>query len=213
MVFVQSMGLFISSFSLAGRMAFAIALTFIRREGGVRQIADMRNDIMSIAKIAFTKWRSLANLLIPHYGILKVLQARKSSFPHRHVLTVSISPLYISLFLLRLPMLKATYPNGSTPAVPAVLRHRQTRNVVLWLCVFLVGGSLWWYMAHTPSLPVGSPPQSSVYIHKTEGEIDVLAWPEERWFVGPRNETQLEKAALIMLVRYIFLSRMSRRRG
>ena len=48
-----------------------------------------------------------------------------------------------------------------------------------------------------------SPTQSSVYVHKTEGEIDVLAWPEERWFYGPRNESQLEKAALIMLVRYL----------
>lgn len=46
------------------------------------------------------------------------------------------------------------------------------------------------------------PAQSSVYVHKTEGEIDVLPWPEERWYEGPRNETQLEKAALIMLVRY-----------
>ena len=45
------------------------------------------------------------------------------------------------------------------------------------------------------------PPQSSVFIHKVEGEIDVLAWPEERWYEAPRNGTQLEKAALIMLVR------------
>jgi len=99
-------------------------------------------------------------------------------------------------------MLKATYSNGSTSAVPAVLRHRQTRNLLVWLLIFLASGSLWWYMSLAPSIQSGSPPQSSVYIHKTEGEIDVLAWPEERWFEGPRNETQLEKAALIMLVRY-----------
>ena len=99
-------------------------------------------------------------------------------------------------------MLKATYSNGSTPAIQAVFRHRQNRNVLLWLFVFLVGGSLWWYMSNTPSIQSGSPAQSSVYIHKTEGEIDVLAWPEERWFEGPRNDSQLEKAALIMLVRY-----------
>jgi hypothetical protein len=100
---------------------------------------------------------------------------------------------------LRRPMLKSTYSNGSTSAV---LRHRQTRNLLVWLLIFLVSGSLWWYMFFSPpSIQSGSPPQSSVYIHKTEGEIDVLAWPEERWFEGPRNETQLEKAALIMLVR------------
>jgi hypothetical protein len=53
---------------------------------------------------------------------------------------------------------------------------------------------------------VRGPAQSSVFVHKTEEEIDVISWPEERWFEGPRNETQLEKAALIMLVRYFLPS-------
>ena len=62
-------------------------------------------------------------------------------------------------------------------------------------------------MSIPSSTEVLSPPQSSVYIHKSEAEIDVLPWPEERWFEGPRNESQLEKAALIMLVRYASILR------
>lgn len=99
-------------------------------------------------------------------------------------------------------MLKTWYGDTSNSAIPAVLRHRPTRHLAAWLMLFFVGGTLWYYMFIPSSTEVRSPPQSSVYIHKSEAEIDVLPWPEERWFEGPRNASQLEKAALIMLVRY-----------
>ena len=96
-------------------------------------------------------------------------------------------------------MRKPVYTNGSNTGVQAILRHRSTRYTLSWILIFLVGGTLWYYMS-LPTVP-RRPPQSSVYVHKAEGEIDVLAWPEERWYEAPRNGTQLEKAALIMLVR------------
>jgi hypothetical protein len=60
---------------------------------------------------------------------------------------------------------------------------------------------MWYIFGSQRIVTGGSPAQTSVIVHKTEGELDVLRWPEERWFEGPRNETQLEKAALVMLVR------------
>lgn len=99
-------------------------------------------------------------------------------------------------------MLKTRYANSSNAAIPAVIRHRLTRHLATWIILFLVAGTLWYYVSIPSSTESLSPPQSSVYIHKSEAEIDVLPWPEERWFEGPRNESQLEKAALIMLVRY-----------
>ena len=99
-------------------------------------------------------------------------------------------------------MFKTGYANGSNTAIPAVLRHRPTRHLAIWIILSFVGGTLWYYLFIPSSTEIRSPPQSSVYIHKSEAEIDVLPWPEERWFEGPRNESQLEKAALIMLVRY-----------
>jgi Glycolipid 2-alpha-mannosyltransferase len=54
-----------------------------------------------------------------------------------------------------------------------------------------------------------SPGQESVYVFKNAKDIDVITWPEERWFEGPVNETQLEKAALVMLVRYVMCENCS----
>jgi hypothetical protein len=95
-------------------------------------------------------------------------------------------------------MLKHPYSNGTNHM--AALRSRPTRQVLGWMLVILLTGSLWHVLSNSRS---ESKPgfQSTVYVHKSEGEIDVLSWPEERWFEGPRNDTQLEKAALIMLVR------------
>jgi hypothetical protein len=100
-------------------------------------------------------------------------------------------------------MLKTGCTNGSNTAIPAVLRHRSTRYLATWLTLFIAAGSLWYYYVSVrTSTEVPVPSQSSVYIHKSEAEIDVLPWPEERWFEAPRNGSQLEKAALVMLVRY-----------
>jgi hypothetical protein len=99
-------------------------------------------------------------------------------------------------------MFKTGYANGSNTTVLAALRHRPTRNLATWIILFFIVGTVWYYVPTPSSTEVQPPPQSSVYIHKSAEEIDVLPWPEERWFKGPRNESQLEKAALIMLVRY-----------
>jgi len=96
-------------------------------------------------------------------------------------------------------MLKSGYTNGS--GASAILRHRNIKHLLgLTLILFCV--SLWFIFTQ-PTTPAESDtrPETSVLIHKTAEEIDVLPWPEERWFVGPRNQSELEKAALIMLVR------------
>jgi hypothetical protein len=99
-------------------------------------------------------------------------------------------------------MLKTGYSNGANSNLLAMLCHRPARNVLAWLVLFLIGGSFWYYATSSSMGILQSPSRSGVYIHKTQEEIGVLPWPEERWFEGPRNESQLEKAALIMLVRY-----------
>jgi hypothetical protein len=99
-------------------------------------------------------------------------------------------------------MLKTGYANGPNAGVPAILRNRTVRNLATWILFLVVGGSILYFMSFSTSTGLGSLGQAIVYIHKTAGEIDVQAWPEDRWYVGPRNESQLEKAALIMLVRY-----------
>ena len=98
-------------------------------------------------------------------------------------------------------MFKNGHANGSNTTIPAVFRHRSTRHIATCIAVFVVVGTLWYYVTFPSSTRGRSPAQSSVYIHKSQAEIDVLPWPDERWYEGPRNESQLEKAALIMLVR------------
>jgi len=95
-------------------------------------------------------------------------------------------------------MLKSGFTNAS--GASAILRHRNIKHLLLILILFFV--SLW-FIFRQGTTPAESDrhPQTSVLIHKTAEEIDVLPWPEERWYVGPRNESELEKAALIMLVR------------
>ena len=110
-------------------------------------------------------------------------------------------------------MLKSGYTNGSNSGVTAVLRHRPTRHLATWILLFLIMGSMWYILGSQRIGEGGSPSQTSVIVHKTEGELDVLRWPEERWFEGPRNESQLEKAALVMLVRYTISSRSANRRN
>jgi hypothetical protein len=100
-------------------------------------------------------------------------------------------------------MVKTGYANGSHAG--ALIRHRTTRNLILWVILAAFALSLYLVLYQPPSTPniqPGQMAQTSVLIHKTAGEIDVLPWPEERWYEGPRNESELEKAALIMLVRY-----------
>lgn len=100
-------------------------------------------------------------------------------------------------------MLKAGYANGSHANV--LIRNRTTRTLLLWFIVaaFLLSLYLVCYQPEsTPPIQPGQIDQTSVLIHKTAEEIDVLPWPEDRWYEGPRNESELEKAALIMLVRY-----------
>jgi hypothetical protein len=104
-------------------------------------------------------------------------------------------------------MLKSGYTNGSNRGVTTVLRHRPTRHLATWILLFLVIGSIWYILGSQRIGEGDSPAQTSVIVHKTEGELDVLRWPEERWFEGPRNDSQLEKAALVMLVRYTISSR------
>ena len=98
-------------------------------------------------------------------------------------------------------MLNIGYFNGGNNSVLAVLGHRRTRLITAWLAFFLTGLSLWYFVRNSSIATIRPPTQSSMCIHKTQEEIGVLPWPEERWFEGPRNESQLEKAALIMLVR------------
>ena len=96
-------------------------------------------------------------------------------------------------------MLKSVYTNGS--GASAILRHRNIKHLLLLvLILFFVS---FWLIFTQPTTPAEADghPQATVLIHKTAKEIDVLPWPEERWYVGPRNESDLEKAALIMLVR------------
>lgn len=92
--------------------------------------------------------------------------------------------------------------NGvKTSGVTAVFRHRPTRQLLSWiLLVCIIGSVLYFFGGPISAQP--DPAQTTVHIHKSEAEIDVLPWPVERWYEGPRNDTQLEKAALIMLVRY-----------
>jgi Glycolipid 2-alpha-mannosyltransferase len=94
--------------------------------------------------------------------------------------------------------------------VSSVRRRRPARQIATFVLVILLTGSLWYILSNAQREPTLSP-TSSVYVHKAEGEIDVISWPEERWFEGPRNESQLEKAALIMLVRYISANAANRR--
>ena len=101
-------------------------------------------------------------------------------------------------------MLKNGYSNGRTNRVSAILRHRPTRHLAAWLMAFTLVGAMWYYLADWPHGGGKVPTQQSVIIHKTSAEIDVMSWPEERWFEGPRNETELERAALVMLVRYSY---------
>ena len=98
-------------------------------------------------------------------------------------------------------MLKHGLQTPGTSNVSVILRHRPTRQLALWLLTLFLIGSLWYYLRDWPEGVARVPAQTGVIVHKTEGEIDVLAWPEERWNEGPRNESQLEKAALVMLVR------------
>jgi hypothetical protein len=102
-------------------------------------------------------------------------------------------------------MLKAGYANGSHAST--LIRHRTTRTLLLWLILaaFIVSLYLVLYQGgpSTPNIQTGQISQTSVLIHKTADEIDVLPWPEDRWYEGPRNDSELEKAALIMLVRYV----------
>lgn len=97
-------------------------------------------------------------------------------------------------------MLKNGYSNGARATqATMIMRHRPTRQLLVWLVAVILVGALLYRFTGWSS---GNPPETSVIIHKTAGEIDVKPWSEERWYVGPRNETELEKAALIMLVRY-----------
>ena len=95
-------------------------------------------------------------------------------------------------------MLKAGVQSSG---VPAALRLRPTRQLAIWMFLLCIVGLLYFFGAPISVPAPREPPQSSVYIHKSEAEIDVLPWPAERWYEGPLNDTQLEKAALIMLVR------------
>jgi hypothetical protein len=98
-------------------------------------------------------------------------------------------------------MLKNEYSKNSKSNMPLLLRHRPTRQLVAWILAFALAGALLYRYANWPQI-IKAPGQASVIIHKTAGEIDVKLWPEEKWYEGPRNETELEKAALVMLVRF-----------
>jgi len=92
--------------------------------------------------------------------------------------------------------------NGvKTSGVPAVFRHRATRQLASWILLVCIIGSVLYFFGGPISVQP-DPEQTTVHIHKSEMEIDVLPWPAERWYEGPLNDTQLEKAALVMLVRY-----------
>ena len=96
-------------------------------------------------------------------------------------------------------MLKKEFSNKhKDKIVRPILSRRPTRHLIPWIVALLIVVSLSYYTLSTnPKLKL-SPRHSSLYIHKIES---VLPWPEERWYEGPRNESQLERAALIMLVR------------
>lgn len=102
-------------------------------------------------------------------------------------------------------MLRNGYSNGKTGqtgGIKTVLRSRPTRHLATYTLFLLITAAIWYVFARPMTVTLRSPAQSSVVIHKTTKEIDVVLWPEEKWNEGPRNETQLEKAALVMLVRY-----------
>lgn len=90
----------------------------------------------------------------------------------------------------------------STGGVKNVLRSRPTRHLATYTLLLLVTAAIWYVFARPMKVPSRGPAQSSVIIHKTAKEIDVISSPEEKWYEGPRNQSQLEKAALVMLVRY-----------
>ena len=103
-------------------------------------------------------------------------------------------------------MLKNGYSNGKAGhigGIKTVLRSRPTRHLASYTLLLLVTVAIWYLFARPMTVTLRAPAQSSVLIHKTDKEIDVALWPEERWYEGPRNESQLEKAALVMLVRYV----------
>lgn len=105
-------------------------------------------------------------------------------------------------------MLKNGYSNGKaghTGGIKTVLRIRPTRHLATYTLLLLVTAAIWYAFARPMTVTLWAPAQSSVLIHKTAKEIDVALWPEEKWYEGPRNQSQLEKAALVMLVRYVSL--------
>jgi hypothetical protein len=102
-------------------------------------------------------------------------------------------------------MLKNGYSNGksvNTGGVKNVLRSRPTRNLAAYTLLLLITAAIWYVFARPMTVTLQSPAQASVIVHKTAKEIDVVSRPEEAWYEGPRNQSQLEKAALVMLVRY-----------
>ena len=103
-------------------------------------------------------------------------------------------------------MLKNGFSNGHSgggTSVKNVLRSRPTRHLATYTLLLLVTAAIWYVFARPMTVTVRTPAQASVIVHKTAKEIDVVSWPEEKWFEGPRNQSQLEKAALVMLVRYL----------